>query len=74
LNVRGVQTFEEKLHKFPKILTYYKLHDYEFILTHWYAKFGSSFTSVIGLGLLIFKRKDLNSNLNLSQDTLSITM
>jgi hypothetical protein len=45
LNFKGVQNFCEKFHKFHKILSPQDLHEYEFRLTHLYAKFENSFTS-----------------------------
>jgi hypothetical protein len=45
MNFKGVQTFGGgESGKFFKILTFQDLHEYEFILTHLYAKFESSFT------------------------------
>jgi hypothetical protein len=45
LNFKGVQTFEEKIYEFTKIIHWHDLQYWEFRLTHLYSKIWSSFTS-----------------------------
>jgi hypothetical protein len=45
LNFKVIQTFLKNSFKFPKILSWHDILEYEFTLTHLCSNIGSSFTS-----------------------------